>query len=148
MKFKRGKLYCLSNQLWGNNIYKIGNTAQTIKSRLSTIQTSLYLDCEIVYQTTDLVCCKCYEKLLENILLKYRVNPRREFYYISKEEIMMIFDFFSQLNNQLNDEKKLIEYIQEYNPEYLKKKRIYKIDNYYDEKTKMKKKALFVDTSY
>ena len=147
MKFKKGILYGLSNPLWDYNIHKIGNTGQTIKSRVSTIQTSLYLDCEIVYHTEELVCCKYYEKLLETILSNYKVNPRREFYYISKEEIIMIFNFFSELNKFLDTEEKLLKYIQENNPEYLNKKRIYKSDSSSDEKPRMKK-GLYVDTSY
>jgi hypothetical protein len=45
MKFKKSILYGLSNLLWDYNIHKIGNTGQNIKSRVYTIQTSLYLDC-------------------------------------------------------------------------------------------------------
>jgi len=147
MKFKRGKLYSLSCPLWDYNIHKIGNTGQTIKSRVSTIQTSLYLDCEIVYQTEELVCCKYYEKLLETILFNYRVNPKREFYYISKEEIIMIFDVFSELNKICNTEEKLLKYIQENNPEFLNKKRIYKSDSSSDEKP-IRKRGIYIDTTY
>jgi hypothetical protein len=53
MKFKKGKLYALTNPLWGDNIFKLGNTGQNIQSRISTIQTSLYLDCKIVYMSED-----------------------------------------------------------------------------------------------
>jgi hypothetical protein len=166
MKFKRGKLYCISNPLWDYNIYKLGNTGQTIKSRVSTIQTSLYLDCVIEYETEELVCCKYYEKLLETILSKYRVNPKREFYYVSKEDIIMIFNFFSELNKMFNTEEKLLKYIQENNPEYHKVrkdlpskmalcsntakplwKRIYKSDSSSDEKPR-RKKGIYVDTTY
>jgi hypothetical protein len=87
MKFKNGILYCISNSLWNSNIHKIGNTGQTLKSILSTIQTSLYLDCDVVTQTDELVCCRYWEKILENILVKYRINPKREFYNIDKDSI-------------------------------------------------------------
>ena len=135
MKFKKGKLYALSNPLWGNNILKLGNTSQTIKSRLSTIHTSLYLDCKIVYQTEDLICCKYFEKILEKILASYRI--KREFYLVLEEEIKEIYDFFNQLNDCLGNEENLIKYIEKYNPEYLLNKKKLK-----------KKKGLFVDTSY
>lgn len=65
MKFKAGLIYCLSNPLWGNNIYKLGNTGQIIKKRISTMQTSLYIDIEIKYQTGELRCCKFFEYLLK-----------------------------------------------------------------------------------
>ena len=94
MKFKKGILYSLKNVLWGDNIYKIGNTGQNINKRISNMQTSLYINCELEYVTTNLICCKYYEFLLKNILLSYKVNPRREFYFITKEEIKLIFDFF------------------------------------------------------
>ncbi len=150
MKFKKGKLYCLANPLWGNNIYKIGNTGQIISKRLSTIQTSLYLDCEIVYQTKELTCCKYYEKILEKILSPYRINPKREFYYITKSEVHIIFDSFGELNDQLNNEELLLKYIMEINPEYISnKKRTYKSDSSNSSSGKpKKKKGIFIDTSY
>ena len=147
MKFKKGQLYSLSNPLWNSNIHKIGNTGQTLKSRISTIQTSLYMDCVIVAQTDELICCKYWGKILEKMLVKYRVNPKREFYYIDKDEIEMIFNFINEFNKILDTEQKLLKYIQEKNPEYFCKKRIYKSESSSDEKP-IKKKGLFVDTSY
>ena len=128
-------------------IYKIFNTGQNINKRISNMQTSLYINCELEYITTNLVCCKYYEFLLKNILSSYKVNPRREFYFITKEEIKLIFDFFIELNNQLDDEIKLLKYIQENNPEYLNKKKIYKKD-YSSENKSKKRKGIWIDTSY
>lgn len=149
MKFKKGILYCISNPIWDSNIHKIGNTGQTLKSRLSTIQTSLYVDCSVDLQTDELVCCRYWEKILENILVKYRVNPKREFYNIDKDSIEMVFNFINEFNKILNTEEKLLKYIQENNPEYICKKRIYRTDNSNSSgKQKRKKKTgLFVDTS-
>jgi hypothetical protein len=147
MKFKKGILYGLKNDLWGDDIHKIGNTGQTLKSRISTIQTSLYLDCETVSHTDNLTCCLWWEKILENMLAPYRVNPKREFYYITEEEIKMIFNFINEFNKILDTEQKLLKYIQEKNPEYFYKKRIYKSESSSDEKPR-RKKGLFVDTSY
>ena len=59
----------------------------------------------------------------------------------------MIFNFFSELNKFLDTEEKLLKYIQENNPEYLNKKRIYKTDSFSDEKPR-RKIGLYVDTSY
>ena len=156
MKFKKGILYSLKNDLWGGNIYKIGNTGQNIKSRIATIQTSLYLNCEIVYQTNELVCCNYWEKVLENILSKYRINPKREFYCISEEEIKLIFDFFNEFNNQLDTTEKLNNYIKNNYPGYLSKKRnkiIVESNNSYESKNlssfsdKPKRKGIYVNTS-
>jgi hypothetical protein len=110
MKFKRGFIYGLSNPLWNNNIHKLGNTGQTMKKRLSTMHTSLYINCEIVYKTNELICCKFYEYLLKKILVLYRINPKREFYLINEEEIKMIYDSFNELNIYLNSDEKLLKY--------------------------------------
>jgi hypothetical protein len=40
-----------------------------------------------------------------------------------REDIIMIFNFFSELNQILDTEEKLLKYIQENNPEYLNKKK-------------------------
>lgn len=157
MKFKNGILYCISNSLWNSNIHKIGNTRQTLKSRLSTIQTSLYVDCEIVAQTDELVCCLFWEKILEKLLAPYRVNPKREFYYIDKEEIEMIFNFINEFNKILDTREKLSNFIQQNYPDYYYKKRIYNSDNsnninkikpLNDKPKRKKKRGLFIDTSY
>ena len=152
MKFKKGILYGLKNQLWGDNIHKIGNTGQTIKSRISTIQTSLYLDCKIVYQTNDLVCCIFYEKILEIILLNYRVNPKREFYFDCEEEIKLIFDFINELNNQLDTKEKLFYFITNNYPQFIPKKIKIEVrsknSSSSSDKPKIKKrKGIYIDTS-
>jgi hypothetical protein len=93
-------------------------------------------------------------------LAPYRVNPKREFYYITREEIQMIFNGFNELNRILNTEEKLLEYIQKNNPEYFKKikyvKRkiltsnkqspVHDLATHYKTKKK-KRKYLYVDTS-
>jgi hypothetical protein len=92
-------------------------------------------------------------KGVKRILVSWRINPKREFYYITEEEIKMIYDFFIELNMYLNSEERLFQYIQENDPEYLNKKR-YRINNLTDsssssEKPNRKKlKGIYVDTSY
>jgi len=149
MKFKKGIIYGLSNPLWNNNIHKLGNTGQTMKKRLSTMHTSLYINCEIVYKTNELICCKFYEYLLKKILISYRINKKREFYLITEEEIKLIYDFFNELNIYLNCDEKLLKYIQENDPEYLNKKKYFKKDSSSSDKTNIKKrKGIWIDTSY
>lgn len=133
------------------------------------MQTSLFIDCEIVYHTEELVNCKIYEYLLKKILKEYRERSDREFYNIEPEEIKEIFDNFNYINTILNTEEKLNEYIKNNHPEYfrLSKKRLYsemcssdssnslsfnkqivKIRLSNDKPKKKKRKGLFVDTSY
>ncbi len=139
MKKKSGILYCLSNKLWGDNVYKCGLTTQKIKKRLSNIQTSLYLDCIIECHTDELIDCFIYEKLLKLILKNYRLRSDREFYCVTKDEIIMIFNFFNQINITLNDNTKLNEFFKLNNPE---------TNNKYIKKNSTKSKGLYSDTRY
>ena len=68
-----GILYALKNDLWGTNL-KCGLTTQKIEKRISNLQTSLYIDCEVIATTNQLVNCKIYEFLLKKILKEYRIR--------------------------------------------------------------------------
>jgi hypothetical protein len=156
MKTKNeGILYSLSNELWQNNL-KCGLTSQKLKKRVSNLQTSLFVDCEIVCFTDILVNCKIYEYLLKKILKKYRVRDDREFYNIEQDEIKEIFENFNYINKILNTEEKLNEYMKNNHPEYvrLSKKRLYSemcSSNSSDSSNKKKvkrRKGIYIDTSY
>jgi hypothetical protein len=67
-----GILYSQRNDLWANNI-KCGFTTQKLQKRISNLQTSLFVDCEIICFTDILIDCKIYEYLLKKILKPYRV---------------------------------------------------------------------------
>lgn len=58
----------------------------------------------------------------------------------------MAFNFINEFNKILNTKEKLFKYIQENNPEYFYKKRIYRSESSSSGKPKRKKKGLFVDT--
>ena len=136
MKHKKGILYAIKNPLWGDDIYKLGITSIHIKRRISNLNTSLYIECELSYTTDELVCCLYYEKLLKNLLIYYRINPKREFYRINKDDIKMIYNFFNEMNKILNTDEKLNEYI-------YKNKSIS-----IDKPKKKKRKSIYIDTSY
>jgi hypothetical protein len=108
-KKNSGILYALSNELWQSKL-KCGLTTQKLQKRISNLQTSLFIDCKIVYQTNELVNCKIYEYLLKKILKDYRVRNDREFYDIESDEIKEIFENFNYINSILNTEEKLNEY--------------------------------------
>jgi len=166
-KKNSGILYALSNELWQNKL-KCGLTTQKLQKRISNLQTSLFIDCEIVYHTEELVNCKIYEYLLKKILKEYRKRNDREFYNIEPEDIKEIFDNFTYINSVLNTEEKLNEYIKNNHPEYfrLSKKRLYSemcssdSSNSSNEKKMIvghktaillrekKRKCIYVDTSY
>ena len=137
MRKNIGILYSLSN----DNI-KCGLTTQKIEKRISNLQTSLFIDCEIIATTEQLVNCKIYEFLLKKILKDYRLRNDREFFNIDTELIKEIFLTFNYMNTILNTEEKLNEYIKNNYSEYFYKKIVS-----LNEKTK-KKKGISVDTSY
>ena len=148
-KKNSGILYSLHNELWGANL-KCGLTTQPIQKRISNLQTSLFIDCTIVYCTNELVNCKIYEYLLKKILKDYRIRKDREFYNIDSYDITEIYDNFNHINSILNTETKLNEYIKNNHPEYFNKKRKRTTESSGNSSNKPKKKKtyLFVDTSY
>lgn len=139
MRKNTGILYALKNELWGTNL-KIGLTTQKIEKRISTLQTSLFIDCEIISTTNQLINCKIYEFLLKKILKEYRVRNDREFFNIDLETMKEIYESFNHINTILNTEEKLNNYIMNNHPEYYNKKKETSSSN-------KKRKGLFVDTS-
>ena len=102
---------------------KCGLTTQPIQKRISNLQTSLFIDCVIVYCTNELVNCKIYKYLLKKILKDYRIRKDREFYDVNSCDIKEIYENFNYINLILNTEEKLNEYIKNNHPEYFNKKR-------------------------
>jgi len=147
-----GILYALSNKMW-TGLLKCGLTTQKLQKRISNLQTSLYIDCEIISYTNELVNCKIYEYLLKKILNNYRIRKDREFYNVEPEEIKEIFNNFNFINSILNTEEKLNEYIKNNYPEYFKnpKKRTYSqmcsSESSSDKKKLKRRRVLYVDTS-
>ena len=139
-----GILYALQNELWGTNL-KCGLTTQKIKKRISNLQTSLFINCEVIATTNQLVNCKIYEFLLKKILKEYRLRTDREFFNVDYSIIKEIYETFNYINSILDSEEKLNNYIKINYPEYYNRKN----ETSSSEKTKRKKKkGLFVDTSY
>ena len=66
-----GIIYCLSNVLWQGQL-KCGLTTQKIEKRISNLQTSLFIDCELIAITNKLINCRVYEFLLKKILKEQR----------------------------------------------------------------------------
>jgi hypothetical protein len=165
-----GILYALKNDLWGRNL-KCGLTTQKIEKRISNLQTSLFIDCELIATTNQLVNCKIYEFLLKKVLKECRLRedsqekttvfsgaPKnnfiiflcdREFFNVEIDLIKEIFDTFNYINSILDTEEKLNNYILNNYPEYFKKRKYVKSETSSSEKPKRKRrKGLFVDTSY
>ena len=163
-----GILYCLKNELWGANL-KCGLTTQKIEKRISNLQTALFIDCEVIATTNQLVNCKIYEFLLKKILKEYRIRtdsqektlvfsgaPKnnfiiflsdREFFNVDYSTIKEIYETFNYINSILDTEEKLNNYIERNYPEYYNRKN--ETSSSSDKpKRKRRRKGLFVDTSY
>lgn len=121
-----GILYALQNRLWYSAI-KCGLTTQKLQKRISNLQTSLFIDCEIICFTDLLIDCKIYEYLLKKILKEYRVRNDREFYDIEHSQIINIYQTFNYINSILDTEEKLNEYMWNNHRDYFKnpKKRLF-----------------------
>ncbi len=130
----------LSNPLW-HHYKKCGLSTTLLNKRISSLQTSLFCDCEIVYTTKKLVDCHFYEYLLKKILSNFRLRSDREFYDVYDDEIRDIYETFNELNETLNTSEKLLEYIKNCHPEYFQKKLKFKL------KIKSKKSTIYIDTS-
>jgi hypothetical protein len=145
---KKGILYGLSHFSWFQ-YKKMGRTRQTIQKRISNMQTSLLGEIDIIYTTNELLDCYFYEYLMKQILKNYRIKPNKEMFDVYDEDIKMLFDFINELNSKFNTEEKLNWYIENFYPEYLKKRKYVKSETSSSEKPKRKKKrVLYVDTSY
>ena len=85
---------------------------------------------------------KPYEYLLKKILKDYKLRKNREFYNITENEIILIYDFFNELNRELNTHDKLLEYIKKTDIKYYKK-----IIKKKDKCNIKRKKEIYIDTS-
>lgn len=112
------------------------------------MQTSLLENCFVIYTTDTLLDTYFYEYLMKKILKKYRVRKDREFFNVHDEEIKEIYETFNYINSIHNTSEKLNWYIENFYPEYLKKRKYVKSETSSSDKPKKKKKCLFVDTSY
>ena len=150
VKKNEGILYGLSHYSWFQ-YKKCGRTTRSVKERITNMQTSLLGDIDVIYTTNLLVDCYFYEYLLKQILKNYRIKLNKEMFNVDNEDIEIIFNFFNELNNILNDEIKLNNYINLNYPEYFKKRKYYNLESSFssDDKSKKKKrKGLYIDTSY
>lgn len=137
-------MFLFNIQAW-KNYKKCGRTIQNIQKRLSNLQTSLLDNCNIIYITEKLIDTYFYEYLLIKILKNFRIRSNREFFDINLDEIIEIYETFNHMNKILNTNDKLNEYINNFHPEYFNNK---KCNHSSNEKYKIKKKGIWIDTSY
>ena len=87
-----GYVYCISNESFLPNTYKIGFTLKTPSQRMKGLQSSGVpqpFKLEFAKRVFD---SRNKEQLIHKILDKYRVNSKREFFCIPIETIRVLFD--------------------------------------------------------
>ena len=132
---KKGILYSLANICWGYNLLKCGRT-NNLKTRLSQFHTGLPENCVVVCTTKELLDANFYENYMKKILKECRYN--REFFDVSYETIISLYDLFDVINSMYDDEDSLREY----------EKSIFQEKKKYCKRVKKsKKKAIFIYTN-
>ncbi len=94
---KSGVLYCMNNEMFETDIYKIGRTKDIIK-RKKNYTTPYIKEIEYLYVTKYLPDCKKAEKILHYLLKKYRINQDREFFKINIKIIIENMKFIENLD--------------------------------------------------
>ena len=124
VKLHNGKLYLLSNSS-RNHLKKIG-VAENPSSRIIPIQTGLPDDIFILYESNTLIDKFFYEHLLSKIHFKFRYRKNREFYEIETNDFIQLISTIEIMNRLYDTEEKLLEFIEQFDNEYYKKRFGYK----------------------
>jgi hypothetical protein len=115
-----GYVYAMSNKSMPG-ILKIGMTERSIEERLKEANGTFTLIPFVVEMSKYVSNCKEKERCIHQILQSKRVNPKKEFFQVTLEEIKPIFDLMDSVENiESNKSMKIIEPIkyQEYAVEY------------------------------
>jgi hypothetical protein len=93
-----GYIYAMSNKTMPG-ILKIGMTERSIEERLKEANGTFTLIPFIVEISKKVLNCKEKEKCIHQILQSKRVNPKKEFFEVTIEEIKPIFDLMDCVEN-------------------------------------------------
>jgi len=110
-----GKIYILRNPYLKDALVKIGRTRCFSEQRADEISraTGVPGPYEVLYEE-DVRDCKLAEALIHIRLLKYRVNPRREFFRLPlKLAVRKVFEVCMELNKDVrpHEERRLVIYM-------------------------------------
>jgi hypothetical protein len=98
-----GYIYAMSNKSMPG-ILKIGMTERSIEERLKEANGTFTLIPFVVEMSKNVLNCKEKEKCIHQILQSKRVNPKKEFFEVTIEEIKPIFDLMDSVENQITKE--------------------------------------------
>lgn len=100
-----GFIYAMSNKSMPG-ILKIGMTERSVEERLKEANSPSFIPIPFIIEIFKQVKnCKEKEKLIHQILHSKRVNPKRDFFQVSLEEIVPIFELIEPLNNEDQNDK-------------------------------------------
>lgn len=92
-----GFVYVISNPYFSSGIFKIGLTTKDVNTRKSQLFTTGVpgpFDTCIILEAED---CSLLEKELHRKFKLNRINPRREFFKLSKDEVTKILEEYQDL---------------------------------------------------
>jgi len=92
---KQGIVYVLTNPVMPG-LVKIGRTTNEINNRMNDLYTTgvpLPFECLFACEVDD---CKLVEDSLHKAFYPYRINPKREFFEIDSEQVIVILRLFSK----------------------------------------------------
>lgn len=105
MAYNRGYIYCLSNESFKDDIFKIGFTTRNPFIRMKELyNTSTPTEFKMVLCKEVNECSKT-ESIIHYLLKKYRINKSREFFKIDIEKVKNIFDMLD--GEYIDDLKKI-----------------------------------------
>lgn len=96
-----GYIYCLSNNMYGDSVYKLGRT-KNINKRLNAYTTS-YIEPVILEKLIKVIDDDRAEHILFDILREYRIKQNREFF--KNEDKNLIFDAMETAADIVNNNK-------------------------------------------
>jgi hypothetical protein len=96
-----GFIYILRNASLGKNIFKIGLTRNNVDERVDQLSNTSVPDKFLKCQEWNVRDCVKAEKEIHTKLMKYRVDPRREFFCVEYEEaIGIIKEVIDKINKE------------------------------------------------
>jgi len=86
----KGYIYVMHNPAHGNDLFKVGLTRRNSDTRADELSGTGAPDKFLVAQEWEVTDCVSAEKWIHDILRDYRINPKREFFKISFQDLMKL----------------------------------------------------------
>lgn len=94
-----GFIYIIRNPIMGPNIFKIGLTRNEVEERIKQLSKTSVPDKFYKAQEWNVKNCVKAEKEIHDLLEKFRIDPRREFFEVNYEEAVRIISMVCAIIN-------------------------------------------------